>query len=165
VRDKLEVTIERVELLPLLRRIVASRALAASVDLAGVDEGLAVRADVDGLEKAFGAVLDNADKYGRPPVTVTAHATGAARVRIVVCDWGSGIDPAFHDAVFEPFHRADPEMRSEVGGAGMGLYNARRLVEAMDGTLTIGRTEERPDGPSPTGAEFVFDLQRWEERA
>lgn len=132
VRDKLEVTIGTVD----LRTLVTD--VAGETVTNEVPDSTRVNADRGALARALDAVIDNAHKYGRSPVVVSAQSIGAGhRVRLTVRDSGEGVPPDLHEAMFEPFNRLDPEMRSDVGGAGMGLYNARRLVEAMGGTIGI----------------------------
>ena len=83
-------------------------------------------------------LLDNAAKYapGDAPIAVRVAADDAA-VRIEVVDEGPGIPLEDQERIFDRFYRLDPAMASGVGGTGLGLYIARRLVERMDGTLTI----------------------------
>jgi signal transduction histidine kinase len=53
---------------------------------------------------------------------------------VIVADQGKGIDAADQERVFEKFERVD---QSEPGGAGLGLYIARRLARAMKGDLAV----------------------------
>lgn len=134
-RDKLEVSLSRVSVASAIDEAIDSVG-AAGVVLDGVAPGLEVRADRAALVRALGALLDNAAKYGGPPVELEASAEHS-RVRLVVRDHGGGIPLESQAAVFEPFFRRDPEMRHDVGGAGMGLYTARRLIEAMGGSISL----------------------------
>lgn len=138
-RDKIAVSLAHVPVASAIWDAVESMEQRCAVELVGIDAALAVRADREATERIVGELLDNACKYGAAPYTVRADRFGS-RVRIHVADAGRGIPLELQEAVFEPFFRLDPEMRSDVGGAGMGLYTARRLAEAMGGTIIIDTT-------------------------
>jgi signal transduction histidine kinase len=59
------------------------------------------------------------------------------RVRIEVRDQGLGIPPSEQQRVFEKFYRLDPEMARGIGGSGLGLYISRKIVEQIDGSLSV----------------------------
>jgi hypothetical protein len=69
-----------------------------------------------------------------------------------VSDSGQGIDPVFLPHVFDRFRQEDSATTRSVGGLGLGLFIARQLVEAQNGTL---RAES--DGPN-RGASFTVTL-------
>jgi two-component system OmpR family sensor kinase len=68
-----------------------------------------------------------------------------------VTDRGPGIDPGEREKVFERFTRLGNHLTRTVGGAGLGLFIARRLVEGMGGSIAVD------SGPSG-GASFSFTL-------
>jgi signal transduction histidine kinase len=70
---------------------------------------------------------------------------------VFVRDAGEGIPSAELERIFERFHRVDTGLTRRTGGAGLGLYIARRLIEAMDGRL---RVESSPG----QGSVFCFSL-------
>jgi PAS domain S-box-containing protein len=103
-------------------------------------------------------LLGNAAKYGPAdgPIDIMIDAPdGSPRVRVL--DRGPGVDPAEADRLFELFYRSD--RTSRVAGSGIGLFVAKRLVEAIGGTIWA---LPRDDGP---GAEFGFSLQPLREDA
>jgi signal transduction histidine kinase len=113
--------------------------------------------DVDAAR--IGQVLDNvvgnALKYsGSGPVVVRATPAGAW-LEIAVDDEGIGIPEAERELVTEPFHRAWNVRESRLPGTGLGLYLARRLVEAHGGRLTIS---DRPDGRVGTRVTFTVPI-------
>jgi signal transduction histidine kinase len=117
--------------------------------------GWLAAADVDRVDQVVWALLDNALKYGKPPVEVVVRtANGADPVTpgewlvVSIRDHGPGIAEADRAAVFERFSRLSP---SDAGGTGLGLSVARGLVEAMGGRLWIAPTRGR-------GATFAFSL-------
>lgn len=86
---------------------------------------------VDGL-------LENARKFApeESTVHVTAQVCGDC-VEITVRDEGEGIADELRERVFERFFQADGGDTRRHGGVGLGLYLARRLTEAMGGSLTL----------------------------
>jgi PAS domain S-box-containing protein len=96
-------------------------------------------------------LLANALKYApRSPVRVGVEALDE-RVRLTVTDGGPGISPAKQAVIFDRFERAGASV--SVAGLGLGLYIARRIVEAHHGSIRV----ENPPGQ---GARFVVELPR-----
>lgn len=107
-----------------------------------------VAADARRLQQVLVNLVDNACKYGGPfgVVTVSASSDDPGRVRLEVVDEGPGMTDRDRDRAFEQFFRADPLNRSGIGGTGLGLYVARRLVHAMDGRISLDPRAEGYDG-------------------
>jgi signal transduction histidine kinase len=92
----------------------------------------------DGLRRVLDNLVDNAIKYAPGPEPIAVHVgNGGETVRIAVADEGPGIPRTEQERIFERFYRLDPAMASGVGGTGLGLYIARRLVEQMGGRLVV----------------------------
>jgi signal transduction histidine kinase len=81
-------------------------------------------------------LVGNAVKFSPVDGSVTVSlALHGDTVVISVSDEGPGIEPAEHEAVFEPFHRtAAAEL---VPGTGLGLSIARQIVERHGGTIGL----------------------------
>jgi len=112
-----------------------------------------VLADRQRLKQVLLNLLSNAIKYNKAGGSVTlAYAPVAGeRLRIEVRDTGWGIAPNQWGRVFEPFERLGAE-HSGVEGTGLGLALSRRLVEAMNGKITLHST-------SGAGSTFAVELQ------
>ena len=109
------------------------------------------RGDETSVVQVLRNLLSNAAKYSGAGTTVRVAVEDATDGLVVrVCDEGPGIDPGEAEAVFEPFFRS-PSTAKMAGGAGIGLYVSRRLVDAMGGRIWATR---RPQG----GSEFGFAL-------
>ena len=67
-------------------------------------------------------------------VLVAARRAGDA-VELAVEDTGEGFDASAAEHVFEPFWRGDAARTSE--GSGLGLAIAKRIVEALGGTIAV----------------------------
>jgi signal transduction histidine kinase/CheY-like chemotaxis protein len=115
--------------------------------------GLYVVADPRRLEQVFLNLLSNAVKFTPPSGRVSIEASRSAdSVEVRVADTGAGIDAAFLPHVFERFRQADSTTTRGVGGLGLGLFIARQLVEAQEGTI---RVESEGAG---RGATFIVTL-------
>lgn len=88
----------------------------------------------------FGQVLtnlvSNAQKHGGAgkPIHVTAARTSDA-LELSVRDHGPGIEPRFHERIFEIFQTLSP--RDAVEGAGIGLAIVKKLVLGVDGKVWV----------------------------
>jgi signal transduction histidine kinase len=106
-------------------------------------EGLpAVLADADKLRQVFLNVLRNAHEALGPGGKIgvscdTVAEGGRTMVRVRITDNGPGIPEKDRPNIFEPFFTTKPS------GFGLGLANARKIVEQHNGTIAIGKKRGR----------------------
>ena len=136
---------------PVALRNILSAAIAAKrrdhdVRLLG-DGALWVEADANGLEQAVGHLLQNAVDASPADETVLVRVAHAAdQVAIEIIDKGDGMDPDFiRNRLFQPF------ASTKTGGFGVGAFEARTLIVAMGGRLTV------TSSPG-TGSKFTIHL-------
>ena len=86
-------------------------------------------------------LVNNAIKFtarGHVVIDVDGVATrDSLSVRMSVEDTGIGIAPDKLESVFDAFTQADSSTTRRFGGTGLGLTIARRIVEALGGTLKV----------------------------
>jgi signal transduction histidine kinase/CheY-like chemotaxis protein len=96
-----------------------------------------VSADRSRMEQVITNLLDNALKYtpaaGRIVVTVNTQNGDAV---LAVSDTGEGIAPELIDRVFDLFVQGERSLARELGGLGIGLTMAKRLVTLHGGTIS-----------------------------
>lgn len=116
-----------------------------------VDPALEAMADPEAFDRVLSNLLDNALRYGEPPVVVTAEMRDR-HFRIAVEDRGRGVPPEFVPELFERFSRSGASLEA-VEGTGLGLAIARSYAQAHGGDLLY-------EPARPTGARFELVLPR-----
>jgi signal transduction histidine kinase len=139
-----------------MERLYIERHLTFTVDVPG---DVIVRVPVEDLEEMLGNLLDNACKWARSRVHVSAAPVqadvppeplrgsrpaqaglrNAGPITIVVDDDGAGLAPSLRQTVLQRGVRAD----ETAPGSGLGLAIVRDLADAYGGTITL---DASPDG-------------------
>lgn len=140
----------RVDPLLIVRQVVeAMRAEAAaagvSIQAPAASPGYTVAADPERLRQILLNLLSNAIGHNRRGGTVLIEVRRSGdRIALAIHDDGPGIAPERIDGLFQPFCRLSPSQdHPDADGQavlGVGLAVARRLAEAMAGTLTAAST-------------------------
>ncbi len=102
--------------------------------LVQVDSDIEILADPLRLSQVFRNLVDNALKYGAPPVIVTGD-TDDGWFRCTVVDAGPGLDQASSESAFEPYTRFVSNETMSEAGLGLGLAVVRELVSRQGGTV------------------------------
>ncbi len=122
-----------------------------SMTVEGEDRCLfADRAD---LRRACQALIENAVKFTRDGGTVQVRITagGDGSVRFGVRDDGIGIDPRYHRRIFEKFFQVEDPLTRHHGGAGLGLFVAKGIIEAHGSRIEVSSQLGQ-------GADFSFAM-------
>jgi len=133
------------DLLRTLAAITAANARDKDIEVlfqVAPDTPLALVGDPLRLQQVLLNLTGNATKFTSrgevvlsvEPVTV---GTDAVRLAFTVRDTGVGIPPDQIRAIFDPFTQADASTSRCYGGTGLGLSICRRLVELMDGGISV----------------------------
>ena len=123
--------IQRQTLLPILTGVISGRRHGRKVDLLGRAHVEAL-VDATALEQALGHLLQNAlDASSGEAVTIRVDSDDT-NVSISITDKGVGMDSDFiRNRLFQPF------ASTKADGFGVGAFEARSLVAAMGGRLTV----------------------------
>jgi K+-sensing histidine kinase KdpD len=147
--------LRRADLVDVSRRAVASSSIGAESGRVSIDapDHLYVRADPRHLQSAISNVVRNSLSYAATGTPVTLRVESHSRTaRVVVRDRGPGIPHEEQTTLFSPFRRGlSGRSRS---GSGLGLFIARRILEAHGGSISLR--------PTKAGATFVLELPRRE---
>lgn len=158
---KLELHVAQIDLSILIRRVAESHRVGAEakglrfeIDLATGPEMLRL-GDQLRLSQILHNLLDNAVKFTQcGMVHLMVHAADEAAgegIRICLRDTGIGMSGSQLGIVFDEFTQADGTISRRFGGSGLGLSIVRRLVERMQGKLSVQTALGQ-------GCEIVVDL-------
>lgn len=113
-----------------------------------------VLADSARLQQIMWNLVKNAVKFSIPgsSISITSANEAAGGLTLQFVDHGVGIEPALLDRIFDPFRQGNHSTPHLSGGLGLGLFIAKGMVEAQEGTLTV-----RSDGHGK-GATFRLTL-------
>ena len=111
---------------------------------------LPISADPDRIAQVLANLVENAARYARTSVLVSARADGSWAT-VTVDDDGVGIAAADLPHVFERLYVAREQPERKESASGLGLAIVRELVHAMGGEVAAGRA---PSG----GARLSFRL-------
>jgi signal transduction histidine kinase len=130
------------DLAAVVRQSVAEaepRAAARGVELAcEASDVPAVNADKGRMFQLLDNLVSNAIKFtpeGGDVRVSLARVNGF--VRLEVADTGIGVDADEQQRLFERFFRASTASDQQIPGTGLGLYIARAIVEAHDGSISV----------------------------
>ncbi len=123
------------DIVEIMRHIHADRGIAARVT---VDDSLRVGVLPEDLDEIIGNIVDNAFKWAKSRVEISARKTGRT-VNLIISDDGPGIDDDLVAQAFQPGKRMD----ESVPGDGFGLTIVKELVELHGGQINLEKSAER----------------------
>ena len=107
------------------------------------------------LRQVLSNLLANAVKFSPEGSTVTLSAQDHPEALVIeVLDEGVGIPPQDQEHVFEDFFRGSNV--EEVGGSGLGLSIAKKIVDAHEGQIAI----QSPSAEGASGTRVVVRIPR-----
>lgn len=140
------------EAIDFMAPVVSARGVSLSAKLP--EEPVVTHFDRNRMLQVFSNLLGNAVKFTPKGGMVRVAMEGNDRlVRVSISDTGPGIPSDQHDRVFRRF----TQVGGGRGGVGLGLYIARRIVEAHRGKIGV---VSRPG----EGSTFFFTLPRIADR-
>ena len=134
------------------REKAAEKGLNLSVD---VDESIpdSFLGDAARLSQVLGNLVSNAIKFTeKGKIELSVENSGNFNFLFSVKDSGIGISPENEARIFEGFEQVTNTDTKPIGGTGLGLTIARKLVELMGGKLQV---QSEPG----KGSDFYFSLE------
>ncbi len=122
--------------------LARAQALGFEVSRLSIDDAVdALEIDVypAAFERIFVNLIENAHRYGKPPVQLSVRRDGAI-VEINVIDHGAGVAPEDAARLKQPFVRGDAA-RGGAMGAGLGLAIVDRLASWHRASFDISRRQ------------------------
>ncbi|MEO5602004.1 MAG: response regulator [Cyclobacteriaceae bacterium] len=154
-----EVNFDLEEVLQKLADVITYKAQAKGLEIAfGIDRAVPTYliGDPVRLERILSNLCANAVKFtdkGEVVVSVSVREDIDDKIRLefVVRDTGIGMERAQMAKLFQPFTQADESISRKYGGTGLGLSILKRLVELMDGDVSV-------DSQPGKGSNFSFTI-------
>lgn len=109
------------------------------------------------LRQIFLNILGNCIKYNKKggSITTTVDFLGIignrCTYRWTISDTGIGMSPEFLTHIFDPFTQERQDARSVYQGTGLGMAIVKRLIDAMEGTISVTSEEGK-------GSTFVITI-------
>lgn len=117
------------------RRIAQRKGLDLHVEFGDLPR--AIRMDAAKVSRLLGNLLSNAVKFTESGAVSLRVDYALNTLLFEVRDSGSGVTAAQQGQIFEPFWQAEPATTRRVGGIGLGLSVARRIVTLLGGALEV----------------------------
>jgi signal transduction histidine kinase len=111
-----------------------------------------VLADKQAIGRALHLLLDNALKFSKEYVHLKVEEQ-ATVVQVTVQDFGIGIPQEKLDTIFDAFVQGDGSSTRRYGGAGVGLWIVKQILEKHGTTIHV-------DSKLNSGSSFWFELPK-----
>lgn len=116
--------------------LLPNRQIAFQLDFGEGD--LKILADPDRLTQVLSNLMSNALRYAPPQSIITIATTRKGQtIACSITDQGKGIAPADIPLIWDRFYRSDKSRSRDDGGTGLGLAITKKLVELMNGQITV----------------------------
>jgi signal transduction histidine kinase len=98
-----------------------------------------VNADMGKIKQVVGNIIDNSIKYTpKGSIDVSLTRDDVKKTYLVkIADTGVGVDPEVLPTLFHKFTRARDAHKTSVTGTGLGLYVAKKMIEAHKGRIWV----------------------------
>jgi two-component system CheB/CheR fusion protein len=116
---------------------IAAAEITVLLDLAATEKR--VLADSVRLQQVMWNLVKNAVKFSAPGsiIAITSANDVAGELTLQFIDHGVGIEPALLPLLFNPFRQGNHDKPHLSGGLGLGLFIAKGMIEAQEGTLSV----------------------------
>lgn len=131
-----------VDICQLMEEVITSLKLQITVNNAKIEfecnNDCLIEADALQLTHVFYNLIENALKYASPNAAINISCQPkAAYLSISFTDNGPGIDPIYHQKIFERFFRIPTADIHNVKGTGLGLNYVKEIIEAHNGRIVL----------------------------
>ncbi|NUS71725.1 MAG: HAMP domain-containing histidine kinase [Ensifer adhaerens] len=124
------------KLVSVLRPVTAERDVAWEVD---IDPSISLDVDPADLAECLGNLLDNAAKWARARIRLSAEVVDG-RVRITVGDDGPGVDEGDREQAMRRGGHSANAAPGHASGNGLGLAISADIAEAYGATMSLGQS-------------------------
>jgi signal transduction histidine kinase len=111
-----------------------------------------VRADSDKIKDVLLNLIDNAIKYTKKGSIDVKLSKKDSQALVEVSDTGVGLEGEDIDKLFNKFSRGEDSAKINTGGSGLGLYVAKKIIDAHGGKIWVESLGKEK------GSKFSFTL-------
>jgi len=94
-----------------------------------------ISTDFEKIKNVIMNVIDNAIRYTKKGGVTVALENLGSKIQIKVSDTGAGMEEEELEKIFKPLTRGEAGVKAGRGGAGLGLYVARKFLEIHGGKI------------------------------
>jgi len=124
-----------------------------SLGISGSTSNAVIKADKIRLQQVFINLLDNAIKFTHSGNIDFGYIIEKTNVLFHVKDTGIGIKTKHQNIIFDRFHKVNDNNSQLYRGTGIGLFLAKKIVEANGGEIWV-------DSDYGSGSTFYFTLPK-----
>ncbi|OGO78555.1 MAG: hypothetical protein A2Y23_13265 [Clostridiales bacterium GWB2_37_7] len=92
--------------------------------------------DPDMFKQLVINIIDNSIKYSKSEF-IDITLSSADKLKLVIEDYGCGIDPKNLESIFEPYYKVDKSRNSKIEGWGLGLSIVKEIVSKHNGYINL----------------------------
>lgn len=134
-----------------MKNCIEKKGLELKLDISGGP--FPVHKDKAKLKHVINNLIDNSSKYTKTgSISVSLKKKAGNKVLFAVKDTGVGIKKETMPLLFQKFSRCTDANKANILGTGLGLYVAKKMTEAQNGTIWA---ESEGEGK---GAQFYLEL-------
>lgn len=134
----------------LMRPMAVKKGLEFTIDAKEIND-LMLEGDPVRIRQIISNLVSNAIKYTSTGSVRVQMTYSNGTLEVSVADTGIGISPDRRKYLFKEFQMLDPAHNRQFGGTGLGLSIVKRLVDQMDGRISVS-------SHSGSGSEFSVRL-------
>lgn len=157
--DKVILARKPTDLIPLIKTVIHEqrsifKQRSQTVTILHATPAVTALIDPGRMRMVFENLIDNASKYSLDSkvITITVTDTGTT-TDVAICDSGVGIAKKDIEKLFQKFSRINNSLSAKVGGTGIGLYWAKRIVDLHGGTISV-------ESASKKGSTFTVKIPK-----
>lgn len=99
---------------------------------------IVIQVDAERLRMVIENIIDNAINYSKQNRTIKIKVTNTSDfVKVIIKDEGVGIEKKDFPKLFQKFSRIPNPLSVEVGGSGLGLYWAHKVITLHKGKIDV----------------------------
>ncbi|RLC37610.1 hypothetical protein DRH27_03645, partial [Candidatus Falkowbacteria bacterium] len=107
-----------------------------------IDSFPLINIDTKRLDQVFINIIGNAIKYtDEGSIDITVEVKNDKFLEIKIKDTGMGMSAKDRARLFEKFYRVQNKKTKGITGTGLGLWISKRLIELMDGSISVDSIE------------------------